>query len=368
MTYRVVQWSVGGVGRQALRALVRGGDFDLVGVYTHDESRVGRDAGDLAGLGSETGVRATSDAEALLALGPDCVVFASTGETRPKQAVAELAGILRSGADVVSSSMMNLIYPPAADPRPIETLSAACRHGAATLFTSGIDPGFSGDALPLAALQICERVDTIRVQELSDYGTHTDAGWATPYGFGRPEGAPAPILAPGVPTLFWGGMVEMLGAILNVEVEGLVEFCHRWYTPEAFDVPIGPMAQDSLAAVRFGVAGVVGGEQRLFAEHVTRMRGDMAPDWPRPPAGASSVHRVEIVGLPSLTLDLSLGGDLRGGHDNTGLLATAMRLVNAIPAVVAAPPGLVTPLDLRLGVGRNLLADAGPAAPTADGT
>ena len=359
MTYRVVQWSVGGVGQQALRALVRSSDFELVGVYTHGESRVGRDAGDLVGLEIETGVGATSDADALLELRPDCVVFTSIGETRPRQAVADLERILRSGANVVSSSMMNLIYPPAADPRPTKKLSTACTQGGSTLFTSGIDPGFSGDALPLAVLQICERVETIRVQELSDYGSHTDSAWAAPYGFGQPEGAPAPILEAGVPALFWGGMIRMLADILNVELEGLHEFCERWYAPEAFDVPIGRIEKATLAAVRFGVEGIVGGEPCFVAEHVTRMRHDMAPHWPQPPPGTSSVHRVEIEGLPSLTLDLRMGGDRLGSHSNQGLLATAMRLVNAIPAVVAAPPGIVTPLDLKLGVGRSLLGKPG---------
>jgi 4-hydroxy-tetrahydrodipicolinate reductase len=365
MTFRVVQWSVGSVGQQALRALVSSRDFDLIGVYTHGESRVGRDAGELAGLGIETGIRATSNVDALLDLRPDCVVFTAVGETRPRQAVAELARILRTGANIVSSSMMNLIYPPAADPRPIKVLSEACANGGATLFTSGIDPGYSGDALPLAAFQICERVDTISVQELSDYGSHDDVSWATPYGFGKSAGAPAPILEPGVPTLFWGGMVKMLSEILNVELEGLEEFCERWYAPETFDVPIGRIEKDSLAAVRFGVAGIVDGQPRLFAEHVTRMRHDMAPHWPKPPAGVTSLHRVEIDGLPSLRLDLCLTGDRSGGgHTNQGVLATAMRLVNAIPAVVGSPPGLVTPLDLTLGLGRTLLANRESLGPT----
>jgi 4-hydroxy-tetrahydrodipicolinate reductase len=224
------------------------------------------------------------------------------------------------------------------------------------LFTSGIDPGFSGDAMPMAALQICERVDTIRVLEIADYGSHGDPAWATPYGFGQPAGAPAPLLEPGVPTLFWGGMIGMLGEILDVELDRLEEFCDRWYAPDPFEVPIGRIEKATLAAVRFGVTGVVGGQPRLFAEHVTRLRGDMAPDWPQPPVGTSSVHRVEIEGNPSLTLDLCMSGDKHGSGNNPGLLATAMRLVNAIPAVVAAPPGLVTPLDLPLGVGRHLLA------------
>jgi 4-hydroxy-tetrahydrodipicolinate reductase len=355
-TYSVVQWSVGGVGRQALRALVRSRDFELLGVYTHASDRNGRDAGDLAGLGIETGILATSDAKALLDLHPDCVVFTSVGETRPREAVADLVGILRSGANIVSSSMMNLIFPPYADQRPIRKLEEACTQGGSTLFTSGIDPGFSGDALPMAALQICERVDTIRVLEISDYGTHTDGSWTTPYGFGQPEGAPAPILEPGIPTLFWGGMIGILAQMLDVELEGTEEFCERWYATESFDVPIGHIAKHTVAAVRFGVAGIVRGEPRLFAEHITRMRRDIAPHWPQTPVGTTSVHRVAIEGSPSLTLDLSLRKEGLGGHDSTGLLATAMRIVNAIPAVVSAPPGIVTALDVPLGVGRSLLA------------
>jgi 4-hydroxy-tetrahydrodipicolinate reductase len=147
----------------------------------------------------------------------------------------------------------------------------------------------------------------------------------------------------------------MLAAILNVELDRLDEFCERWYTPHAFQVPIGRIGKGSLAAVRFGVAGVVDGEARLFAEHVTRMRDDTAPEWPQPPTGSASVHRVEIEGSPSLTLDVCMRTD-ETGHTGAGLLATAMRLVNAIPAVVAAPPGIATALDLKLGLGRNLLS------------
>ena len=151
----------------------------------------------------------------------------------------------------------------------------------------------------------------IRVQELADYGTHPDPNWAIPYGFGQPEGAPAPILEPGVPTLFWGGMVAMLANILGVELEQREEFCERWYAPETYDVPLGHIERGTLAAVRFGVAGIVGGARRLIAEHVTRTRPDQAPHWPRPPVGTRSVHRVVVEGLPSLTLDLNLGGGER---------------------------------------------------------
>ena len=112
----------------------------------------------------------------------------------------------------------------------------------------------------------------------------------------------------------------------------------------------------TVSAIRFEVSGIVAGKSVISAEHVTRTRADQAPDWPRPPAGRGSVHRVVIEGSPSLTLDLSLKAGPRG---RGGVLATAMRVVNAIPAVCDAPPGLITTLDLPIAPRRTLIRTSG---------
>ena len=348
--YRVIQWATGAVGTHALRALIEDSLFDLVGVYVHGADKVGRDAGELAGLPIRTGMLATDDAARLLATPADCAVYTAIGETRVREAVAEIAALLRSGKNVVSTSMMNLIHPASA--KLTGALESACREGGTTLFTNGIDPGFSGDTMPLAALALCERVDRIRVQEIADYGAHPDPSWATPYGFGKPPGAPAPILAPGVPTLFWGGMVRLLAGALHVALEEVRETVERYLAPESFSVPMAEVAAGTVSAVRFEVTGIAAGKPVISAEHVTRTRADQAPAWPQPPAGLASVHRVAIEGSPPLTLDLSLS---TGPTGRGGLLATAMRVVNAIPAVCDAPPGLVTALDLPLAPRRALV-------------
>jgi hypothetical protein len=193
MSLRVIQWGTGSVGRHALRALALDPSLELVGVFVSNPEKVGRDAGELAGLDVKTGVEATNDTEALVELAADCVLYASVGETRVRDAIGEIAALLRSGKNVVSTSMMNLIHPPSASPKLVGPLDDACREGQATLFTNGIDPGFSGDLMPLAALQLCERVESIRVQELADYGQHPDASWALPFGFGKSPEEPAPI-------------------------------------------------------------------------------------------------------------------------------------------------------------------------------
>ena len=97
---------------------------------------------------------------------------------------------------------------------------------------------------------------------------------------------------------------------------------------------------------------MAGGKPVVVLEHVTRLRDDLAPDWPQP--AGQGCYRVVISGEPNYTLDLQLLGS-DGDHNTAGLKATAMRLVNAVPAVVAAPPGLLTALDLPLVTGRGLV-------------
>ena len=93
---------------------------------------------------------------------------------------------------------------------------------------------------------------------------------------------------------------------------------------------------------------MVGDRAVVVLEHVTRLRDDLGAAWPQP--AGQGCYRVQITGEPNYTLDLQLMGT-DGDHNTAGLKATAMRLVNAVPAVVQAPPGLVTALDLPLVTG-----------------
>jgi 4-hydroxy-tetrahydrodipicolinate reductase len=93
------------------------------------------------------------------------------------------------------------------------------------------------------------------------------------------------------------------------------------------------------------------GRIAVVLEHVTRLRDDLAPDWPQP--SGDGCYRIVVTGEPMYTVDMQLMGT-DGDHNTAGLKATAMRIVNAVPAVVQAPPGLVTALDLPLITGRGL--------------
>src|SRR5437870_13898592 len=137
MPYRVIQWSTGNVGRLALRAIIRHPDLELVGLWVHGREKVGRDAGELCGV-APVGVKATNAAETLLALDADCVSYTATGDLRPAEAVDDMCRILAAGKNVVATSVVPLVYPPAADPTTVARLEEACRRGGTSCFTSGI--------------------------------------------------------------------------------------------------------------------------------------------------------------------------------------------------------------------------------------
>lgn len=354
MGHRVIQWSTGNVGFHSLRHIIGHPELELVGVHAHSPDKIGVDAAALCGLPGETGILATNDVGALLGLGADVVVYTVKGETRPREVIPELERILRSGTNVVSTAMIFLIYPPHADPSLRDPLEKACLEGGTTLYVNGIDPGFSGDALPLTALQLADRIDEIRVQELVDYSTYEDPEFTgVSFGFARPADYTPPLAIPGVLRSSWGGMVAMLAAALDVELDEVRESFERSYTAEAFDTPMTRVPAGTCDAVRFQLEGLAGGRPVIVTEHVNRLRDEAGPDWPRPPAGRSGVHRCIVSGNPGVQLECFVTGE-DGDHNTGGVQATAMRVINAIPAVCAHEPGLVSTLDLPIMPSRNL--------------
>jgi 4-hydroxy-tetrahydrodipicolinate reductase len=352
MALKVIQWSTGNVGLHALRQIIAHPDLDLAGVWVHSREKVGRDAGDLVGL-PPTGIAATDDVDALLALGADAVCYTATADLRPDEAIRDMARILASGADVVSSSVVPLVYPGhvAADMR--RPLEDACAEGGTSCFTSGIDPGWANDLLPAVLTGTCEYVDSVRVMEIVNYATYNQPQVLfDTMGFGQALDATPLLLMPGVLSFAWGGTLRSIAAGLGVEIDEMVEVHERLPAPRDIDLGFGTVAEGTTAAMRFEVRGIVAGEPRIVLEHVTRLDDTLAPDWPQP-VGHSG-YRVIVQGNPNYTLDLQMMGD-DGDHNTAGLAGTAGRIVNAIPAVVAAAPGLLSVHDLPLIAGRGLM-------------
>jgi 4-hydroxy-tetrahydrodipicolinate reductase len=352
MGQRVIQWSTGNVGVQALHGILTHPDLDLVGLWVHSPAKAGRDAGELCGL-PPTGVLATTDADALLALDADCVCYTATADLRPWEAVDDLIRILASGKNVVSSSLVQLLHPKTAEPAMVGKLEAACLAGGSTMFTSGIDPGFANDILPILLSGVCERIDSVRIKEILNYATYTqpEVLFGT-MGFGKPLDDTPLLLFPGALTYAWGGAVHMIAEALDVKVDEIRERYEKASLDHDVEIELGRIEAGTMAALRFEVAGVVDGREAIVVEHITRLHDDAAPDWPK--GHGQGFYRIELAGSPAINLDVEFVGE-DGDHNTGGVLVTAMRLVNAIPAVCAAPAGLVSSLDLPLVAGRHLL-------------
>ena len=344
--YKVVQWATGSVGAVALRAIIEHPLLELVGVLVFDPAKEGLDAGALCGVG-DTGILATRDAAALLQLGPDCV---SHCPRNTRETTDELASILESGANVVSSALLPALYPPArhVSPRSTERLALACQRGGSSLFVSGIDPGFATDALPVLLTSISGRVDRVRMMEIMSYEHYDDADtqfrW---FGFGAPMDSPLPpYMAPGRLTRYWGPTVELVAAGIDVEIDEIRETTDRLPTPVAVEVDAGRIEAGTVGSLRFAVQGFHAGREVVTLEHITRLHPSLAPEWPQPMV-PDGVYRIVVEGWPNF--ELNLFGTDEHGHNFPALeAATAFRIVNRIPDVCEAAPGILSPFDFGL--------------------
>lgn len=344
---RVIQFSTGNVGRHSLRALIGRPDLELVGVHASGPDKVGCDAAQLCGLAEPTGVIATDDVDALVALGADCVVYTALAETRPMEAIAQLTTFLEAGINVVATSLVWLVAPHYADDWLREPLERACHAGDASLYVNGIDPGYSGDTEVHTALSLVTRARSIVVQEIFDYANYDDYEFTgASMGFGSaPEDDTPMLFLPGVIASMWGGPVRALAAHLGVELDEVRQRSEPWYTPERIECVMTTVEPGHLAAARFAVEGVRDGVPVITMEHVNRLTAAAAPHWDYPPDGHSGVHRVVVEGEPRVEVNTHVSHPQFDVTD-AGCMSTAARVVNVIDWVCGAPAGLLAVEDV----------------------
>ncbi|MCV7370170.1 dihydrodipicolinate reductase [Mycolicibacterium duvalii] len=342
---RTVVWSTGGVGCNAIGAITRRPDLDLVGVWVHAPEKVGRDVGTLCG-GEPIGVTATGDVDDLIGLRPDCVVYAASGPERDAAAVPDYVRLLEAGINVVTTSSTGLIYPPSYyAPQWRAALDAAAKAGRASLYASGIFPGFGSDQLALLLSTLSKTITRVTVTEvaLNDHypvaEVMTDA-----MGFARPLDFEPLLKTPGFIAMAWSAPILLMAEALGVQVSEVRGTLDRQTADRDIEVAFGTVPAGTCGAVRTRAAGVVDGREAIVVEHIIRMARDVAPDWPASEFDAT--YRVDIDGEPEVHCWMALGAAEGHGAGRAAMTATAMRVVNAIPFVVDAPPGLLSSLDL----------------------
>ena len=345
LAYRVIQWATGGVGQAAIAGVVARPDLELVGCWVHSPAKEGRDAGELCGLGP-IGVRATTDVDALVSLDADCVIYA------PVMADPLLvARLLAAGMNVVTP--LNWFYGGGRDEAAIE---AACRQGGSTVHGTGIHPGGVTERIPLVLSALSQSISHVRAEEFSDIRSYGAPGVVRDIMlFGATPDEAAASIMPAILGDGFGQSVAMLGDALGFDLDAGLQVDHQVAVATApIDSPIGPIRPGRVAAQKFRWEATVGGETVITVRTNWFMGEDhLDPAWTFGPEGER--FEVEVTGDPTNRVSL------RGWHPDTiaaglrrnpGVVATATHCVSAVPAVVAAEPGVRSYLDLPAYCGR----------------
>lgn len=362
--YRMIQYGAGATGKFALRAILTHPQLKLVGLGVHSERNAGRDAGTICRM-PDTGVFATRDIEALLAMDADCVSFmpwdpysgdVMLADTHSGRLFALLCRFLESGKNVIASAPNSLVYAPYLGSATVDRLEAACRAGKSSFLYVGVSPGFIPDRLVLGLTQISVRIDTIAVREIMNYADYADRDTIMGLlGFGADPAAFDPAALLGSFSRGLGGSVAMVADGIKARLDDIrMEFEHAVASRD-FEIATGTIRQGTIAAERIRAVGLRDGQPRIVAEHITRVAEDAAPDWPRFGGEGREGYQIEIHGAPAMKVELELGAFGRNPMADAGW-AVGGNLTNSVASLCEAPPGIRTFMDLPLAVGAYRMA------------
>lgn len=338
MKYRVVQWASGAMGKTVLRAIIDHPGMELVGLFTYGKDKVGRDAGDIARR-PDTGIRATDSIEDILALDADVVIHCARRPMDYGSDAPHLARLLSSGKNVII--ITGYSHPGFWHPEVRAMLEAAARKGGATLVSAGDNPGFACEQLAVVATGLCSRLDYLEVIETADSRPIRSPDYAFGLiGFGADPATFDPN-APGWPpgaslNGMFGETMAAMASHLGMKLQR-VETAHEVFpATEDLQVAAGLIRRGTVSHVRLRWRGIVAGTARLglsinWYMETAHLGSDEPPLW-----------QIRIEGEPCvrLTVDVSKHASDR---TRTGAeqIALAGSIVNTIPVVCAAEPGLL---------------------------
>jgi 2,4-diaminopentanoate dehydrogenase len=364
MTYSVIQWATGYTGMFALKYILWNPALRLVGLKCFSADKAGKDAGELCGL-PPMGVKATTSLEAILATQADCVIYTpglydmanpSVPGSNTHEIFKTLLRLLESGKNVCSTvcPLLETGYYDGGD-AVREQIEAACKKGGTTFFSTGFEPGFMGDVLPLTLASTCGKVTRYTASEVLEYAEYTAFDTLQQMGFGMPPESLSQGALEGV-RLTWGSVPYIAARGLGVKLDDIQVDGDIFLAPETFDVKAGTIRKGTIAAMLFRVKGIVDGQPRIILQHVNRMRSDMAPDWPKVEPAGGYICEIEGSNPVKAIFQLGLPGS-EGSAFIDAMAMTAARCVNSVEAVVQASPGFKTFLDLPTITGKYTMHD-----------
>ena len=322
----VLHFGLGPIGCAVVRQVAAKPGLKIVGAVDVDPAKVGRDLGEVAGLASRLGVRVQADAaKALKASKPDVVVHCTVSSIQ--KAMPQIETILKSKAAIVSTTE-ELSYPGCTHVREARAIHAWAKKAAVAVVGTGVNPGFAMDVLPITLTAVCERVDRVLVNRVQD-ASQRRLPLQQKIGAGLTTEQFQKKVADG--SVGHVGLTESIAMIADAL---------GWSLDRITDdiqpkLAAATISSEFLAVDRGYVCGIIqDGVGYRNGDTVIRLHMEAylgAPD---------TYDSVIIEGSP--TLSMKIDGGIHGD------VATASIVVNSIPKVLAAPPGLHTMRDLAL--------------------
>lgn len=333
--YRVIIWGLGNVGQVALRMCMDKESLELVGVVDADPGKVGKDAGEIFGL-PKTGVIVSNDFDKVFAQDADvvlCYIPLVRDENRGfTPSALDVVKALKTKKNVIST--LPISYPWSSDPKIAKMIDDAAKENGVTFMPGGLLPGWYASYIPMVIGGLMERVDHVYVASGED-DQYNNSSWVQVFGYGmKPEEFDPSFLERGIATYYQDGVFE-IGAKLGWNFAE-VKSSHKLYTaPVPLKTVRGDIPAGTISGHEFILSGQINGEDKVTLRYVHKICDDKAAE-PKIEdcillKGSPAELHMELKGL--MTLEQSYE-------------TSAAPTVNAIPQVVAAPPGFVNALDL----------------------
>ena len=331
---RVVQWTTGKVGKLSMRGILDDPRLELVGVYAYSDEKAGVDAGPLCGR-PDTGVLATTDIDALIALGADTVLYT------PFMADLDHAvRLLESGLDVISTNLFLNVGGIQGETK--ERLSAACERGDSSLYITGINPGWI-NTMVTAMTAICRDVQMVSIFESADVTVYESAETWQALGFSLPEAPPAVIEMAKMWLSTSYDSVQRMGVALGYVLDDMEFFIDHATASEKVDLGWLCIEKDTIAAIRAGWNGKVNGKTVLQSNVAWYLTKKLNEGW----EFDDDHYHVVIKGEPDVDTRIRfIPPETWGNHEWDTM--TAMPAVSAALDVAAAPAGILTLKDVGL--------------------
>jgi hypothetical protein len=332
--YRVAQWGTGNVGLRALAAVIEHPLMELVALRVYSDAKRGRDAGALCGL-EPVGVAAGQDIETVLAARPDCVVY------MPDHVDADdMCRLLAAGCNIVTPCI-GFNHRDSMEPVLRARLEDACAAGGSSLYSTGSSPGWSTEIMPFALLAMQRRFDCLTITDYADMALRNSPEMIFGFlGFGIDPAQADPDRRVGT-ALSTPPTFHAVADAIGLPLDSVTTSIDYAVTRKREVIAAGTLEAGTIGAMRMGVIGMRDGRPLLRRFSTWYVATDLEPAWELRTSG----WRMQVEGDTSL--DVSIGFDVSAddyARYSPGL--TAHPVINAVPHVCDAAPGILHTADL----------------------